>query len=99
MYMSNNGLGDADYREIAAIAEKIDTMAVGDEIRITGKMIETNQLFETVLYALKVAGFKNVLNCVRYRWFLNENDNRNFVGVFYKEENQVLLKRSKDYDK
>ncbi len=97
MYLSKDGLGDADYKEVAIVAEKIDSMDVGDEVEISAEIMETNQLFETVLDAFVVAGFKNVLNCVRYRWFFNEDDHRAFVGVFYKEKEKVVLRRSENY--
>ena len=97
MFKAKNGLGDADFREVGAVAEKINQLEVGNEISFTIDSFESEQLYDTVLDGLKVAGFVCILNCGVYRWFLNEDDDRSVVGDF--RNDIIILERGKDYDK
>lgn len=93
MHISKDGLGDATFREISAVVDKINKMNVGDELNFNPDMFETKQLYGSVINAITAAGFKCELSCVVYRWFRN-GDGRTLVGDF--RNDIIILWRGKN---
>jgi len=95
MYKAKNGLGDANYREVANVAATIDQLKVNEEVSYTQDSFESEQLYDTVLGGLKVAGFVCELNCGVHRWFLNKEDGRDITCDF--RDDVIILRRGENY--
>ena len=95
MFKAKNGLGDADYKEVAIVAAIIDQLKVNEEVSYTQDSFESEQLYDTVLGGLKVAGFVCEMNCGVHRWFVNREDGRGINCDFRKDI--IILQRGENY--
>lgn len=95
MFKAKNGLGDADYKEVAVVAATIDRLKVNEEVSYTQDSFESEQLYDTVLGGLKVAGFICEMNCGVHRWFVNREDGRGINCDFRKDI--IILQRGENY--
>ncbi len=69
MFRAKNGLGDAEYKEVAELASAFEILKVGEEMSFTEDSFESEQLYDTVINAFGIIGAVTTLRCGVNRWF------------------------------